>query len=101
MARPFAPKQNLDDYWKLKPVPDTGSVEKLARNARYNAFAKFSRDMTSSIPDTGTPANMYAYNSHAGQYLRNLDEARFHLEEMRDAFYGEPIPHATEPAEQK
>jgi hypothetical protein len=89
MARtqPVAHKKNMIDFFdetRLESLANVGMLQ------RYEKLLVFHRSLVAQIPDEGTPVNPYAYNTHAGAYVRALDEARYHFEEALVAFGKQP-----------
>jgi len=50
-------------------------------------FQAFQDECFKQIPDEGQPADPYMYNSHMGNFVRSLDEAKDHFVKGKLAFY--------------
>jgi hypothetical protein len=55
------------------------------------SFEDFHQARLNEIPDEGTPAEGYLYNSHMGAYVRSLDVAKYHFIQAKLAFSGRPV----------
>jgi hypothetical protein len=68
-------------------------------------FQAFQDSIIATIPDEGTPADAYMYNTHMGAFVRSLDEAKDHSVKASLAFYakrgsGSPPPAPSSDAAQ-
>ena len=72
----IAPKYSEEDESKLVEIEEIYA----------NKFQAFMDQLIADIPDEGKPANGYLYNTHAGAFVRALDEAKDHYVKARKAF---------------
>jgi hypothetical protein len=69
---------------------------KVDEEATAGEFQRFSDACFAQLPDEGKPADPYLYSSHAGAFVRALDQAKDHWVKAKLSFYGErTLPSVT------
>jgi|SRR5688500_2223068 len=79
--------QNHKEQYKGFIKPDYAPVAQVNGGEIAGAFEAFSQARFAEIPDEGTPADGYMYNSHMGAFVRTLDQAKDHWLKGKLAFY--------------
>jgi hypothetical protein len=64
------------------------SVPKVDEVTIAGDFQRFCDACFAQLPDEGKPADPYLYSSHAGAFVRALDQAKDHWVKAKLSFYG-------------
>jgi hypothetical protein len=76
-------KSNFDSFIN----PNYAKVDQVNGWEIAKQFQAFQDECIKGIPDEGVPADGYMYNSHMGNFVRSLDEAKDHFVKAKSAFY--------------
>jgi hypothetical protein len=69
------------------------SVPKVDEVTIAGDFQRFCDACFAQLPDEGKPADPYLYSSHAGAFVRALDQAKDHWVKAKLSFYGGACRH--------
>ena len=67
--------------------PDYAKVTQVNGWEIAKTFEAFTQERLNEIPDEGSPADGYMFNSHIGAFVRSLDEAKDHFLKGKLAFF--------------
>ncbi len=79
----MAHKTNFQDFIE----PNYKFDDRVNPGADRKQFQTFANALLETIPDEGSPAELYLYNAHLGSCFRKLDEAKDSFVKAKLAFY--------------